>query len=183
MTAYSNYDKGVTVFAPGHDIYVPGVESSKSYHYTWGTSFASPAVTAMMAHYIGFEVIKDDALKAISRLKQNWHQDMLTDAVPNIFAHSGLQHPLKGPNCPYNGPEFCDQSTGRYIDGKFGINRIMQVSWTWAELLLESGIDPNTPEEEGTFMDEPSVPNPPSETQAPCPIGCTCGSLGIPLCT
>ena len=60
---------------------------------------------------------------------------------------------------------------------------MMQVNWNFAELTLDSRIDPNTPEEKSTFVDEPPTPNPSSESQASCPLGCTCGSLEISLCT
>ena len=49
----------------------------------------------MLAHYIEFETIKNDALKATGRLKTNWHQGILDEASPNIFAHSELEHPLE----------------------------------------------------------------------------------------
>jgi hypothetical protein len=58
----------------------------------------------------------------------NWHQGILDEAIPNIFAHPGLQHPLKGPNCPYSGPELCDQSIERFLDGRVDSKHLMQVN-------------------------------------------------------
>ena len=100
-------------------------EKSNSYHYVDRTNFASPAVAAVLAHCIGFKVIKNHALKAIGRLKLNWHQGILDEAIPNIFAHPRLQHPLKGPNCPYNGPGLCDQSVERFLDGRVDSKHLM----------------------------------------------------------
>ena len=73
----------------------------------------------MLAHYIGFEAIKDDALKTIDRLNSNWHEGILDVATPNIFAHSGLEHPSKLFDCPYNGPEACEHATETIDDGMF----------------------------------------------------------------
>jgi hypothetical protein len=61
-------------------------ERSNSYHYVDRTSFAPPAVAAVLAHYIGFKVLKNYALKAIGRLKMNWHQGILDEAI-QIYLH------------------------------------------------------------------------------------------------
>jgi hypothetical protein len=68
-------------------------------------------VAAILATYIGYEGINDDALKAVERLKQNWHEGILdSKAIPNILVNSGLGHPDKTSTCPYNGIEVCDEA-------------------------------------------------------------------------
>jgi hypothetical protein len=65
---------------------------------------ASLVVAGLMAGWISFENIRNDALKAIGRLKLNWHEEKLTDTTPNLFVHSGLQHPnMADSSCPWNG--------------------------------------------------------------------------------
>jgi hypothetical protein len=41
-------------------------------------------------------------------MKQNWHEDVLSYATPNILVNSGINHPDKKTGCPYKGIEVCD---------------------------------------------------------------------------
>jgi hypothetical protein len=118
-TDYSNYDKHVTFYAPGHHIYVPDSTGYDKFTYMDGTSFASPAVAAIVAHYKGFATIKQDAQVAIERLMQNAHKGICDWVDPNVFAHTGLRHPRKDSDCPYSGPQVCehkaqDQESGMH---------------------------------------------------------------------
>jgi hypothetical protein len=102
---FSHYDRDVTLFAPGENIWI-GKDGFDPENYNSGTSFASPHVAGVMAFHTGWERIIDDAAKVHDRLVSNWQTDILMDlpdrlAKPNVFVHSGQQHPGKSIGQPY----------------------------------------------------------------------------------
>ena len=108
-TQFSNYGKDVDLYAPGHKITIADSGHKNDYMITSGTSLATPMVSAILATYISYEHITKNASKVVERLKQNWHEDFLQYATPNIFVHSGLEHPARKRGCPYNGyPRPCN---------------------------------------------------------------------------
>lgn len=196
-TGYSNYDKGVTVYAPGHDIYTCGNKSDENYIYTSGTSVASPAVAGLFAGWISFENIRDDWGKAMERLKLNWHEGKLTDATPNILAHSGLDHPSKADgSCPWNGPTNCKHGVDDKEQGKlFSWWKCAEFSDTNSSLDsqdVEADPNNNPAKEDAIFLEEPKIegapftldpgPPQPNDPATPgCPQGCQCSSIAT-LC-
>jgi subtilisin family serine protease len=187
---FSNYDKGVTVYAPGHDIWTCGNKSDEHYVNSAGTSFASPAVAGLFAGWISFENIRDDWGKAMERLKLNWQEGKLKDATPNIFAHSGLDHPNKADgSCPWNGPTNC-----KHGEDDKGPGKLVSL-WKCAEF-SDTNSSPGSPEEnevdpnnnypakgDPVFFEEPTLGGPPAiDPGTPgCPAGCECSSNAI-LC-
>ena len=144
---FSNYDKGVTVYAQEHDIWTCGNKSDENYVYSQDTSFASPEAAGLFACWISFENIRDDWGKAMERLKLNWHEGKLKNATRNIFAHSGLDHPNKADgSCPWNDP-----TNYKHGDDDKGPNKFISVR-KYAEFLdtnsspsslEENKVDPN----------------------------------------
>jgi hypothetical protein len=111
---WSHYDRDVTIYAPGEDIWIGGDRDERD-SYDSGTSFAAPHVAGVMAMYTSWERILDDASKVHDRLVSNWQTDILVELPerrpkPNIFLHSGQEHPEKPKRQPYRG------STGRASD-------------------------------------------------------------------
>jgi hypothetical protein len=107
---FSHYDRDVTLFAPGENIWVGGDPDNRKFKS--GTSFAAPHVAGVMAMYTSWERILDDASKVHDRLVSNWQTDLLVELPerppkPSIFLHSGQQHPGKSIGQPYR------DSTGR----------------------------------------------------------------------
>jgi subtilisin family serine protease len=103
-STYSNYDKYVDIFAPGDEIRSAYNQAYDAYAFFTGTSYATPAVAGVLASYMKYENITDNATEVISRLMSNVQYGLLSEGsipIPNVFAHTGLRHPDKKPECPY----------------------------------------------------------------------------------
>lgn len=109
-TVTSNCGTGVTIFAPAQELRGPPHYGDLRWIVDSGTSFAAPAVAGIVSVFVGFESIRDDAMKVLRRPEQNWHAGVLIDspdnpAKLNILPHTAMYHPDSGPRFPYSGSD------------------------------------------------------------------------------
>jgi hypothetical protein len=83
-----------------------------------GTSYSSPVVAAVLAHFFSWEALRgpDSGEIARRRLLENGQPDLISWVVlkrivnwvclygrPNLLANTGINHPRKDPDSPYFG--------------------------------------------------------------------------------
>ena len=104
---FSNYGSVVSISAPGQDIKSLDNASSTGIKTKSGTSMATPFVSGILATFISWEALKNDAATVIKRLNDNKLSGTNTGfaaGTPNFFAQNGMgsaSQPYSGaPNAP-----------------------------------------------------------------------------------
>jgi subtilisin family serine protease len=97
---WSMWGDNVTVIAPGQNIMSSSWEGEDKYTFADGTSLAAPGVAGILAHYIGYEDIKQDVPRVIQRM-----QDNALTGVINGFSYplvnTGMGNSKRAPWQPY----------------------------------------------------------------------------------
>jgi serine protease len=112
--ASSNYGPRVNIVAPGVAINSAWFEADNDYRQVSGTSQATPAVSAALSIFIGYEGIdtlqSDGTNLAYSRLYSNAIRNVLNtfsnkSPTVNLIVNTGINNPSKVGTVPYLGPE------------------------------------------------------------------------------
>jgi subtilisin family serine protease len=102
--SYSNYGDGVDVWAAGDRVNSASKNGDSQYSSSFrGSSFAAPQVSGIIASFIGYEQVSNDAKLYSKLLEQNWHPEAL-DFDNKRLAQTGIDHPKRGKD-PYYRPE------------------------------------------------------------------------------
>jgi hypothetical protein len=106
---WTNYGPNVTIWAPGDTIDSSTINPDHPYLPDSGTSQAAPHVAGIVANYIAYENLRNDAATAISRLMANAQTGVLSKFMgagsPDLLANYGLANPKRNPQYPYAGPQ------------------------------------------------------------------------------
>lgn len=107
--AFTNYGSNLTIFAPGELINSSTINPDYPYYPQSGTSQAAPHVAGVVANFIAFEGINNDASLVRSRLIENAQSGVLSkymgEGSPDLLANYGMANPRRNPQYPYAGPQ------------------------------------------------------------------------------
>ncbi|KAL9090310.1 MAG: hypothetical protein Q9165_005343 [Trypethelium subeluteriae] len=103
---FSNYGSTVPIHAPGKDVYCASNTSDTDEELASGTSLSSPLVAGLLATYVSYEKITDNANDAYNRVFFNALTNILDPTSlkgsPNKFANNGIAV-VNDAGVPYNG--------------------------------------------------------------------------------
>ena len=108
----SNFGRLISIMAPGDKIRSANFRDPKKYILKSGTSMAAAHVTGIMAIYISYQGINDNALKVNTLLSLNARlggtlgisDAYFPEVKDTLFANHGLANPVRCADQPYVGP-------------------------------------------------------------------------------